>query len=502
MTLTIRKLTATCMVPPKHAALRTVVDRFAQNRFAGDLADHLGPSLDRQPWLVRVRRLSVRVEIRAAEVKDELLSRVWVAAFSRALFESLACPDGNGTVEVRRYRTHIEYLSFLVSELSKEGASPSWEYADAVRDYQSCSGLVSALLAREPSIIEPLLLHLHSERSLDPLLAQLDEVRLEEMVRALTLSGTSNPSAVKLLITVAEACSAEKHVRGWSVRSHRQVIRVWARLARTANRYSPRIVWVALQSLYALATDPERLTLETDAELELSVPERCSELLREVRMELGRLNLEIAAAERLRLDEAMQGVAREHAPLTAKARTGRQQRWITSEACGLLLAAPVITRLNWWTLMPERVFRYVLAGTAAALTGKRIENDPAIVLFAGVTNDFDYRGMSEYVSTKGPPIAELGISAASWDDFFHNAAQLVARSFAERVRGFREAEFNTVRKNVILRPGRILIEEDRVLAVLENHPWNTALHLSGMDNPADSLDWFQGRRLEFVLEGL
>ena len=140
--------------------------------------------------------------------KDELLSRVWVAAFSRALFESLACPDGNGTVEVRRYRTHIEYLSFLVSELSKEGASPSWEYADAVRDYQSCSGLVSAFLAREPSIIEPLLLHLHSERSLDPLLAQLDEVRLEEIVRALTLSGTSKPSAVKLLITVAEACSA------------------------------------------------------------------------------------------------------------------------------------------------------------------------------------------------------------------------------------------------------------------------------------------------------
>ena len=67
--------------------------------------------------------------------------------------------------------------------------------------------------------------------------------------------------------------------------------------------------------------------------------------------------------------------------------------------------------------MPERVFRYVLAGTAAALTGKRIENDPAIVLFAGVTNDFDHRGMSEYVSATGPPIAELGISAASWDDF-------------------------------------------------------------------------------------
>ena len=106
---------------------------------------------------------------------------------------------------------------------------------------------------------------------------------------------------------------------------------MWARLARTANRYSPRIVWVALQSLYALATDPERLTLETDAELELSVPERCSELLREVRMELGRLNPEIAAAERRALDEAMQGVAREHAP-TAKARTRRQQRWITSEA--------------------------------------------------------------------------------------------------------------------------------------------------------------------------
>ena len=110
--------------------------------------------------------------------------------------------------------------------------------------------------------------------------------------------------------------------------------------------------------------------------------------------------------------------------------------------------------------------------------------------------------MSEYVSTTGPPIAELGISAASWDDFFHNAAQLVARSFTERVRGFREAEFNTVRKNVILRPGRILIEEDRVLAVLESHAWNTALHLSSMDNPADSLEWFQGRRLEFVLEGL
>jgi predicted enzyme related to lactoylglutathione lyase len=38
--------------------------------------------------------------------------------------------------------------------------------------------------------------------------------------------------------------------------------------------------------------------------------------------------------------------------------------------------------------------------------------------------------------------------------------------------------------------------------VLDANPWAVALHVSGVDEALECVEWLGGRRVEFVLEGL
>jgi hypothetical protein len=512
MSLTIRKLNTNCLAPPEHASLKTVVDRFARGRLARDLESFLGPSLDRQPEVVRIRRLAVRLEIRAAELTEDFLAQVWVAALSRALFETLAHPDGSGAAQIRRYVTRATYLAEVARELAMHpGDSAAYPYEAAAREYGTGAGLVDALIAGEPGLIAAVLLELHSGQSLELLLAQLDEIAVENLIRVLERSGgflVSQPRTIDLLLEVATSYAQERPVHGWPLRNRRNAIRIWIRLLKGGTRWSPRSIWAALQALALLMDHPEWLvTSNLQLDQEHSLPADVPDLLREVRHELAHLDPAALAGARERIFSAVKAIAPAHAAIAVAPNPAIQsaqqtQRWLSCEAGGLMLLVAVIRRLDWWRAVPELMFRYVISGAAAALAGKNYANDAAITLLAGAFDDLDRRGMSSYLAAAPHPAAELGLAANSWDELFERAAELLARNLASRVRGFRSASLDSVQKNVLRRHGRILIEKDRILVVLDNHAWNVALHLSGVDDPIESVEWFGGRRLEFVLEGV
>jgi hypothetical protein len=48
----------------------------------------------------------------------------------------------------------------------------------------------------------------------------------------------------------------------------------------------------------------------------------------------------------------------------------------------------------------------------------------------------------------------------------------------------------------------MVIDDERIHVTLQPNPFHVALHLSGVDEPVDSVTWLDNRRLQFQLEGL
>src|SRR5262245_14358403 len=102
MGVAIEKLVIRCRTSPRHAAVGGIADRVARQRLATELTQFVGPALSRQPRVVRIRRLSVKLEIAAEEFSEETLAAAWARAITRALFEALAYPSGSGPVQIVR----------------------------------------------------------------------------------------------------------------------------------------------------------------------------------------------------------------------------------------------------------------------------------------------------------------------------------------------------------------------------------------------------------------
>jgi hypothetical protein len=128
--------------------------------------------------------------------------------------------------------------------------------------------------------------------------------------------------------------------------------------------------------------------------------------------------------------------------------------------------------------------------------------DPAVGLFAGIFSEPDLAGMRQFFAEADVGAIAEFVQAETWTEALDRAATKLARSFAARVRGFRNASRDAVVKQFTRLRGRLLVEDDRLLVVLAPSPWAVALHLSGLDDPLDWVEWLGQRRVEFVLEGL
>jgi hypothetical protein len=201
-------------------------------------------------------------------------------------------------------------------------------------------------------------------------------------------------------------------------------------------------------------------------------------------------------------------------------------RWITTDCAGLFLLIRILDKLNWadrlgrlsfGTAYGPRLLTYTLAGLASAILDRFNEKptylDPGLALFSGWVDEPDLGGLrrffaSETAQTRRDLLAELlgdevtEEGSMHWKACFDSLANQLIREFTGRIRGFGRSSRSFVVKNFLALPGRIRVEETRLVIVFTSSPLNVVVHLSGLDDPVETVPWLGGRRIEFQTDGV
>jgi hypothetical protein len=513
MTLTIRKLSTLCRSPKGFERAGALVDEVARGPLPSELSGHLGPSLDRLPAVVRLRNLQVQFNIASRRLNKVVLAEEWAKAFSRALHRALAYPENEGACALRRYASQAAYKAAMLHHLAINGLAASWQFPE-LEVWRSSSAAEAALglLLDEPDFVIETIAQLASTGWLEPLLLMWDEPSVERVIQAIGKAEMSSPDlSLADFLELGHAAAASGGLQTqWSIASGRQAVRLWWRLSR---RFPVRGVWHGLRLLKHLLETSSPRQKSTSALLSdpIPFPRWCEAILSEV---LIRGDATSPPAEKGTVSELDSMLARLRPLVPSAASAGETGTWISSECAGVLLLVSTVRRMGLWRLAREpefarfggrRAFCFLLAAIGMTLLGEWKAGDPiepAIALFAGIFSDEDRVGMKQFFAEADVQALVDFACGATWSEALETAAKHLIRAFAERIRGFRQASRSAAVKQFVRIRGRVLIEDERLLVVLEPNPCAVAVHISGADEPLENVEWLGERRVEFVLEGL
>jgi hypothetical protein len=541
MTVTIDKMATRCRASRRHEAAARLVDRVARQRLATELTELIGPALARQAPVVRIRRLSVKLELAASEMSEDTLTAVWARAVARSLFEALAYPTGSGSIQIVRADSPAAFRAAFLRDLLSARAGGRWEYAefDELLRLPPIEAAVSLLL-REPEDLVATLVALDGSPALRHLISGLDQMALERLFIAIARLNRGDPTApltlADLLWTAREASDAPLP-HGLALDGRRQALWIFVR-TRGGEGRPPRRIFHALLALSSLLEWPRLLVPDTP-----DVPHSLEELERRTGRRLpsavSSLLLQLAGeAEADRRAGTSRGDPslvqllaavdrlRPLAPTAAPAPERSETPWIEIESASLLLLAGIVQRLGWDVLRSDsllepwgghRFFQVLLSGIGSAVLERLVTEsealDPAVVFFAGMEREPNMIGLRHSLASINadgrrqllarllPENTDDGI-AVDWAATFDALAAKLIHEFASLIRGFREAPRPAIVRQFLRTPGRVQTSEQVVSVLLASSPYHVALHISGMDDPLPSVSWMGGRRLEFRLLGL
>ena len=199
----------------------------------------------------------------------------------------------------------------------------------------------------------------------------------------------------------------------------------------------------------------------------------------------------------------------------------RNIKWVSTDCAGLFLLINVIEGLGWADRLGRlsfdlasgpRLLTYVLAGIGLATLGRFEEAlaylDPGMALFSGWIEAPDLGGFRRFLAcesaqTRRDILVELlgnvvtEDDSTNWQACFDSLANYLAQEFARRIRGFGRSSRSFIVKNFIALPGRIRIEQTRLLVVFTSSPLNAVVHMSRLDDPVEDVTWLGRRRVEF-----
>ena len=539
MSLTIQKLRVHCRSPRGVDRVGALVNDLARGSLNSELAAYLGPSLDRLPPVIRLKGLRVQVKMPARNLNAKTLAGAWSRAFALSLHRALAHAHSDGALNARLYETAAAYKSAMLHHLATKGSASCWEFPELEQRPGSSPGQIAlGFLLEEPQLIGEVTAQLDRRGQLESVLVLWDELSLERIMLATAGAERNGALLLKDLVDLGLAAASAGGLRSeWAFAGRRQAIRLWARLH---PRFPLQALWHGLRLLQNFLEIPMLLMLRDPALLgdPGSFPSWCEAIVAAgavanptLIVSDDRLNSRDAssvspssasgighagAASRnlLSVLEALRPLVPSAASRMPAGGPGMVLKWIPSDHAGLLLMVSVVQRLDLWRLIrkPEfirfggpRALSFLLAGAGMALLGAPVTADyidPLAALFAGMFAEPDLACMRQFFSVTDAGALTEFVQAKTWAQALDLLAVEISRVFAGRVRGFRQASREAVRKQFIRVPGRVLVEPSRVLVVLEHSPWHVALHLSGVDEPLRSVEWLGRRRLEFVLEGL
>lgn len=500
-----------------------MVDRVARGRFASDLAGHLGPSLFRQPAIVRIRRLSLRVVIPASELNEDSLSRTWTQSFSRALFTALAYPSDAGPIEIFRAESLAAFLAGAIRAALDGVALDQWQYAEFAEIFRlNSTPAALRLLCDWPWEALAILLELARSGTLDRLLPRFDDLALEQIFLVLA-SAATEPARLSPadLSSVARLALTHPPGKTSALPTRRYALRLFvaARMAGEPVR-SPRTIFHSLLALAFLLNDGVFFRGATLGQpMEQRFPAPVAQL---IEMLSAKTRFQTEPDLTRALDLLLTRMRTEFDIPTPSAAPPEARR-IASAYCGIFFLSGILDRLRWvqrW----RRIGRFQSGGISCLLAGlalaivEKFENQPrmldsGIALFSGYEGDPDLEHLRAVFQEDSREVRlevlhaafegqEAGDAAESWVALFNRLAQHLLELFRSRIRGFRQAAQSGVVRTFIARPGRILVEPHRIVVVPDPSAFLVALRIAGLDSPLESLSWLYGRRLEFHLEGL
>lgn len=537
MALVIHKLATECHLPPHHRSSAELVDRLARGRLARDLGEHLGPSLARQPGIVRIRRLPLRVIIPASELNEDALSLAWRQAFSKALFTALAYPTGVGPFEVFRAESVASFIASAIQDLMDGTASTKWQYTEFEEVFrQGPTQAALALICKWPRQSIAILLELAQRGILDRLLARFDELAMERLFALLAprTDHDTDPLSVADLILTAKLALARLPEKTITLRSRSYALSLFVGAHRAGQPVrSPRMLFHTLLALAILLNKEVFWPHVPRGDLgAMRLPASVTALLESIARHFRESDAESLRHRRTPRPD-VQSPFTELRTLLAGLRTElkvppptptpSEVRWISSGYCGLFFLTGILARLGWiaaWQQLPAFQpggVACLVAGLALAVIGKfdpaLLTLDPGLALFAGHSDNPDL-AHARKVFQEFPREVRLNLlhaaiknsalddAAQDWRSTFDLLAEKLVSEFAAGVRGFRQAKRQAIVKSFIALPGRIRVERERLVVIPHVSPYHVALHVSGLDAAIESVGWLDGRRLEFELGDL
>jgi hypothetical protein len=504
--LLIDRFITECRAPQGRTEVYPLIDSLAREEFAHELAARLGPSLSTQRGVVRIERLRVRIVVRGRTLDRGRLIDAWTRAVCRQLFTALAYPHGGGQFAVHRAPSAAHFRAEFIRDLLSGTAQGRWYYRDraAALKLSRADGVLTAL-REAPGELAETLEALGRLGALEPAVAILDDIACEEIFRAIAASG-----AVPLDLPWAEALASIPRVlachppsRGLRLDSRAQALRMFA-LARAMDvRLGPRAWFTVLTALELLAENGELWTASA----------------RPLEQICGcRLAPDVVAFLRFLREGAAGTVGAAHSPhsqlvLTALSAAGLRapepvfsqsepEPWREFGGASLLLLTGPLIQLAWaaeWRGVARQACLYALG---CAIRGAF---DPAVpdldrdaALFAGIFGEPSLSGLRGIFAATAPPVD----GAADWPSAMDSLAARLIAWWTARLPGFRKAARAAIVNQFLIAPGRVRVEERRVVVALFPQPVFTALRIGSLDGAVESVPWFDGRSLEFRIEGL
>ncbi|HEX3151495.1 MAG TPA: hypothetical protein VHR66_25685 [Gemmataceae bacterium] len=538
MSVIIDKLATRCRVSRRRASVARIVDEAARQRLAIELTQFVGPALSRQPRVVRIRRLSVKLVLTAEEVGTDALVAAWVRALAKSLFEALAHTGESGADRVVRAGTIAEFHAAFLRDLLAGNAGGRWEYAelDDLLDLPATEAALSLLLER-PLEIAATLAVLDDFAMLERLLIRFDDLAIERLFAAISGVISRDALAIRLslddLLWCARQTLAAPALSGFTIDARRQALRIFVR-TRGAEDRSPREIFQALLSLTCLLECPEILHASPADEfasahaIERRTGRRLPPAVATMLVDLHRhfkKNWHNPSSQATELLAALDQL-RPLVPTAALVVLSRQSPWLEVESAGLLLLARIVERLGWNDLcrdaLPKswggpRFFQNLLAGIGSTvLEHFKLDAttlDLAVIIFAGMEREPSMSGLRHWFDSIDArqrwhllELLELEFEADSaattWAATLDALTAKLTVEFAKLVPGFRQASRPAIVRQFIRMPGRVQVDEHKVSVQIAPTPFHVALHVSGLDDPLPAVSWMGGRRLEFKLLGL
>ena len=499
------KVTVVCL-PASVAGLRSRLDRTFGEVLPPLLADATRPVLDRYDGVVRLRRLTVRLDV--GDFDEGSIARLLAARIAAALGEAMSRADD----EVCIWPDHKAYLTSYVENVLALEPGHAWAFDEfrALKVLAPSEAAIEVLRAR-PELLASLARSGARTGAPARLTTVLDNVSCAALLDAV-LGGPGAPTPEDVLALDVEASLAPLTRDAIARASLSMAMRTLAR--RTGPTVAGQVraavavaVATALPLLWRRLLAVDSPSTELSDALAQEAPE-LSPLVRSTALATARepvLRTAVASVLRPRDAQTQPGPRQEEArhdgqnhPIPVPRRTGTQT--LASPVAGVALLLPGAAR-HGRALTVEQV-RAVLLCALGEEAQRGAALDPLVTALLPADARAGIGVVPDIPSAVIGSLVPEARSLVTASDPISRWAEVLLADLAGRLPGLTRSSPGYLRRQFLHVPGRLSLTDDSVTVTLEGPPLAVVLAMAGLNGDQGRLVHLGGRSLSLVLTGL